>query len=114
MAVINRMTLPEQPDQESSDTTARQINDLFDSVELSKAINTEEFKHFLDHIPLAIIVSKFFRGDQRICYGNNAFENLTGHTIGDCIGRGWSILAAFKSESVCNAPTLRAGGVHRA
>jgi PAS domain S-box-containing protein len=93
------MTSPEQPDQQPSETTAEQINDLFDAVELTKAVNTEEFRHFLDHVPIAIIVSKFFRGDQRICYANKAFETLTGHAIADCAGRGWSILAGFKNDT---------------
>jgi PAS domain S-box-containing protein len=90
---------PEQPDKESSEATAQQINDLFDSVEITKAIDTEEFRRFLDHIPIAIVVSKFFRGDQRICYANRAFEALTGQAIGDCTGRGWSIFAKFVDES---------------
>jgi PAS domain S-box-containing protein len=89
---------PEPPGNELSETP-QQINDLFDSVELSKALETEEFRQFLDHIPIAIVVSKFFRGDQRICYANRAFETLTGHAIKDCTGRGWSIFAAFKDES---------------
>jgi PAS domain S-box-containing protein len=93
------MSSPEQPDRESSETIAEQINDLFDSVELTKAVNTDEFRHFLDHVPIAIIVSKFFRGDQRICYANKAFETLTGHPIADCAGRGWSILAGFQSDN---------------
>jgi hypothetical protein len=42
---------PEQPDPEPSESTAQQVNDLFDSAELSKAIETEEFKQFLDYIP---------------------------------------------------------------
>jgi hypothetical protein len=47
----------EQPDLELSET-AQQINDLFDSAELSKAIETEEFKQFLDYIPIAIVGQK--------------------------------------------------------
>jgi len=90
---------PEQPDKASFETTAQQINDLFDSVELTRAVETEEFRRFLDHIPIAIVVSKFFRGDQRICYANKAFETLTGQAIADCSGRGWSIFAAFKDEN---------------
>jgi PAS domain S-box-containing protein len=93
------MASPEQPVPQSPETTAEQVNDLFDAVELTKAVNTEEFRHFLDHVPIAIIVSKFFRGDQRICYVNKAFETLTGHRIADCAGRGWSILAAFRSDA---------------
>ncbi|XIA63325.1 PAS domain-containing protein [Bradyrhizobium sp. TZ2] len=91
----------EQPDPELSET-AQQINDLFDSAELSKAIETEEFKQFLDYIPIAIVVSKFFRGDQRICYANKAFETLVGQDTKDCAGGGWSILAGFKDENDSN------------
>jgi PAS domain S-box-containing protein len=91
----------EQPDLELSET-AQQINDLFDSAELSKAIETEEFKQFLDYIPIAIVVSKFFRGDQRICYANKSFETLVGQDMKDCAGKGWSILAGFRGENDSN------------
>jgi PAS domain S-box-containing protein len=92
------MSSPNEFEQQS-DATAEQINDLFDSAELTKAVNTEEFRHFLDHVPIAIVVSKYFRGDQRICYVNMAFESLTGHSIKDCAGRGWSLLEAFRIEN---------------
>jgi PAS domain S-box-containing protein len=78
--------------------TAAQINDLFDSIDLAQAVRTEEFRHFLDRIPIAIVISKLVRGDQRICYVNGAFEKLTGRTLADFSGRGWSILDAFKDE----------------
>src|SRR4051794_32178312 len=92
---------PEQFEPELSET-AQQINDLFDSEELLKAIETEEFKQFLDYIPIAIVVSKFFRGDQRICYANKASETLFGQDTKDCAGKGWSILAGFKDENDSN------------
>ena len=88
-----------QVDKGLSETTAQQINDIFGSAELTKVLETEEFKQFLDYIPIAIVVSKFFRGDQRVCYVNKAFETLTGLAMKDCAGKGWSILAAFKDES---------------
>ena len=88
----------EQPDKELAETTA-QINDFFGSEELTKAVETEEFKRFLDYIPIAIVVSKFIQGDQRICYANRAFETLTGQANKDCAGRDWSLLASFKDES---------------
>jgi hypothetical protein len=91
----------EQPDPELSET-AQQINDLFDSAELSKAIETEEFKQFLDYIPIAIVVSKFFRGDQRICYANKAFETLFVQDAKDYASKSWSILAGFKDENDSN------------
>ncbi|HEY1982734.1 MAG TPA: histidine kinase, partial [Xanthobacteraceae bacterium] len=60
------MAFPEQDHEAAS----QQVNDLFDSPELAKAIETEEFKVFLDHLPIAIVVSKVLRGDQRIVYAN--------------------------------------------
>jgi PAS domain S-box-containing protein len=81
-----------------SETNAEQVNDLFDSLDLTRAINTEEFRRFLDHIGIAIVISKFIRGDQRICYANKAFEKLAGMMLDDFRGRGWSVLAAFKDD----------------
>ena len=78
--------------------TAAQVNDFFDSVDLTEAIKSDEFRQFLDHIPIAIVISKLFRGDQRICYANEAFEKLTGRGLGDFAGRGWSILDTFRNE----------------
>src|SRR5438067_7935500 len=92
----------EQPDKDLAETTAQQINDLFDSAELTQAIETEEFKQFLDYIPIAIVVSKFFRGDQRICYANKAFDTLFGQETRICAGKGWSILSGFKDETDLN------------
>ena len=91
------MAPPEYPD-EPSEAIPQQINDLFDSAELTKAVESEEFKNFLDHVPIAIVVSKFFRGEPRICYVNKAFETLTGQSTGDCTGRGWSILGPFRDD----------------
>ena len=107
------MASSDQRDPESIEATTEQLNDLFSSEELAKAVNTEEFRHFLDHIPIAIIVSKFFRGDQRICYANKAFEALTGNAFANCMGRGWSILAGFKAEDPAQSSldiSLQKGG----
>ncbi len=78
--------------------TARQINDLFDSPDLTRAIESEDFKAFLDCLPIAIVVSKLIGGDQRIVYANKAYETLTGMDFADIRGRGWSILEAFRGE----------------
>jgi PAS domain-containing protein len=61
------------PEGQSSEQTEQQVNDLFDSVELTQAVETEEFRVFLDHIPIAIVISKLVRGDQRIVYANKAY-----------------------------------------
>ena len=91
----NRANEPEQP----TGAAAAQVNDLFDSLELTQAINTEEFRSFLDFIPIAVVISKLIRGDQRICYANKAFEKLIGRQLAEFSGQGWSLLATFKDES---------------
>jgi PAS domain S-box-containing protein len=96
----------DQREPAATEVTTEQVNDIFNSEELAKALNTDEFKHFLDYIPIAIIVSKFFRGDQRICYANKAFETLTGHALSNCVGQGWSMLAGFKGEGDDSEATL--------
>jgi PAS domain S-box-containing protein len=88
-------TLPEELPEH---TQARQVNDLFDSSELAEAIDTGEFQHFLDHVPIAIAVSKLLRGDPRIIYVNKAYEALIGQALKDVRGRGWSILDTLKHE----------------
>ncbi len=82
----------------SRDSAAEQVNDLFDSSELAKAIDTEDFKHFLDHVPIAIVVSELLRSDQRITYVNKAFERLVGQSLQELRGRGWSALDVLKHE----------------
>jgi PAS domain S-box-containing protein len=78
--------------------TEQQVNDLFDSLELTQAVESEEFRVFLDHIPIAIVISKLVSGDQRIVYANQAYEALTGQTAAEIRGRGWSILSSFRLE----------------
>lgn len=83
---------------QAPESAEQQVNDLFESLELMQAIETEEFRVFLDHVPIAIIVSKLVRGDQRIVYANKAYETLSGQTCADIRGQGWSLLASFRSE----------------
>jgi PAS domain S-box-containing protein len=97
------MRLPEEqvrtpPQERASEATARQVNELLDSPEFAMAIETEEFKLFLDHLPIGIVISKRLRGDHRIVFANKAYEHMTGQRIADLRGRDWSILDAFIDE----------------
>jgi PAS domain S-box-containing protein len=78
--------------------TAQQVSELFDSVELAKALDTEALKQFLDHIPIAIVVSNLLQGEQRLVYANKAFEALAGRTLAELRGRDWSALDGFRHE----------------
>lgn len=94
------MTTEGQPAQQ----TEQAVNDLFDSLEATQAIETEEFRVFLDHIPIAIVISKVVRGDERIVYANRAYEELTEQAAKDISGRGWSSLDSFSLEDQPDVP----------
>jgi hypothetical protein len=74
------MSASEQPDDQAPAESAEQVTELFDSLDGTKVIETEEFKRFLDHVPIAIVISKFIQGHQLTCYANPAFESLMGPT----------------------------------
>jgi PAS domain S-box-containing protein len=84
------------------EAASQQVSDLFESPEFSKAIETEEFRYFLDHVPIAIVVSKLVRGERRIAYANAALERLTGRASAEFRGRTWSVLDAFRREQEPN------------
>src|SRR5215217_6336118 len=89
------MTMHEEQAPQQSE---QQVNDLFDSLELTQAIETEEFRVFLDHIPIAIVIAKLVRGDQRIVYANKTYETLTGQACSEIRGKGWAVLDSFRLE----------------
>jgi PAS domain S-box-containing protein len=92
------------PEGQKTQVVEQQVNDLFDSLELTQAVESEEFRVFLDHIPIAIVAAKLVRGDQRIVYANKAYEALTGQTCAEIHGRGWSVLASFLQEDEPHVP----------
>jgi PAS domain S-box-containing protein len=76
----------------------QQISHLFDYSELAEVIETDDFKRLLDHIPIAILVSKDVHGVQRIIYANAAFEKLIGQSIAEMRRLVGPILDALKHE----------------
>jgi len=65
---------------------------------LVRAIGQEDFRRFLDHVPVAIAVSR--RSGQRagIVYANPEFERLSGISLEDGEEKSWDILGLFKHE----------------
>jgi PAS domain S-box-containing protein len=92
--------------------TTQSANDMFDISSLGQSIEAEELKHFLDHLPLAIVIFKTLAGDQRIVYANKSFESLFGQLLNDLRGRGWSIWGDIANEDkpeISLAAALRDG-----
>ena len=60
-----------------SDETAERVDELLDVPHLADALESEQFRHFLDQIPIAIAVSDL-KGPEHIVYANPEFEKLSG------------------------------------
>jgi two-component sensor histidine kinase len=63
--------MTEKPDE------AEQVEDLLDTPDLAGALESAQFKKFLDHVPLAIAVSEL-ADPEIIIYANPEFEELSG------------------------------------
>ena len=92
------MSITEQPPELSAEPTAQQVEDILSSPELVRAVENDDFKVFLDHIPVGIAVARNGDGPHRIVYANQAFESLSGLPLEAMKGSGWSVLDGFSSE----------------
>src|SRR3954469_2414401 len=98
------MTTQNEPPETPFDPSAlsspgpEQVGELLSSPELAKAVESDDFKRFLDHVPIAIVISWRVNDQQRVVYANLAFETLTGQPAAEIDGKSWSILDAFTHE----------------
>jgi len=70
---------------------AEQVGELLATPDLAGALESEQFRKFLDQIPIAIAVSEMM-SRERIVYANPEFEKLTGQTAAELEGKPWSVL----------------------
>lgn len=73
-----------------ADTTGR-VEALLATPDLADALESEQFRHFLDQIPIAIVVAEI-RGEERITYANPEFERLSGQSAAEIDGKPWAAL----------------------
>ena len=72
---------PETPNLLPNNVASAEPNDLFDAADLTGVVDLDEFKHLLDHLPVAVLISKTLGGEPRIVYANAAFEALMGRPL---------------------------------
>jgi two-component sensor histidine kinase len=77
-------------------TEADRIEKLLDTPNLADALESDRFKQFLDHVPVAIAVSEL-RPSEAIVYANFEFERLTGRSARDIQGEDWNVLPGMAS-----------------
>ena len=68
-----------------------QIEALVATPDLADALESEQFRRFLDQVPIAIIVSQM-GAQERIVYVNPEFERVCGQTAAALEGKPWSVL----------------------
>jgi two-component sensor histidine kinase len=74
-----------------SDEDAEQVEHLLGTPHLADALESDRFKQFLDHIPVAIAVSEL-NPSELITYANLEFERITGLSAAQLRGRSWRSL----------------------
>ncbi len=70
---------------------AGQVEALLATRDLAGALENEQFRHFLDQVPIAIAVSEIGR-TEAIVYANPEFERISGLGAGLLSGQPWDLL----------------------
>lgn len=70
---------------------AERIETILETPGLAGALESDRFKQFLDHVPVAILVSELIPSET-ITYANLEFERLTGHSVGSVEGKSWKAM----------------------
>jgi two-component sensor histidine kinase len=76
----------------------QQVDQILGSSKLAAAIESDRYKHLLDHVPVAVAVSCGSAGEQQVVYINKAFEALMAVAPADVEGQGWTCLDGFLNE----------------
>jgi len=76
---------------------------LSETPHLATALESDRFKQFLDHMPIALAVSQL-QPTETITYANRAFENLVGEAAGAIVGRTWDILPGMPTRTDTGLP----------
>jgi len=84
-------------DDERSAEQPGQIEALVATPDLADALESEQFRRFLDQVPIAIIVSQM-GAKERIVYVNPEFERVSGQTAAKLEGKPWSVLQCPSSD----------------
>ncbi|WP_294537010.1 histidine kinase dimerization/phosphoacceptor domain -containing protein [uncultured Rhodoblastus sp.] len=70
---------------------AKRVKELLDTDHLAEALESDRFKQFLDHVPVAIAVSEL-HPSETVTYANLEFERLTGKSVAEIEGKSWRTL----------------------
>ena len=78
--------------------SSQQVGQILGSSKLASAIESDRYKHLLDHVPVAVAISRGTGDQQHIVYVNKAFEILMSLAAADVEGQSWTCLDGFGHE----------------
>lgn len=81
----------DKPEQE------RVVDTLLAAPDLAGALESEQFRRFLDQVPIAVIVSEM-KPAERIVYANPEFERVSGQLAGALVTKTWDALIDNEEE----------------
>jgi PAS domain S-box-containing protein len=91
-------------DKTADDATQDRVESLMATPDLASALESEQFRLFLDQIPIAIIVSEA-KKSERIVYANPEFERLSGQLLSEIVGKSWSVIRGQSEGEGTDAET---------
>jgi len=65
---------------------------------LASALTDDQFERFFDRIPLAVVVATM-TDPERIVYANPVFEQLSGQSLTDVVGKPWNSLRGLSGQT---------------
>ena len=77
----------------SEEEKPREVEQILETPGLADALESDQFKQFLDHVPIAISVSQV-AGEERVIYANLEFERICGLPASDVVNWGWEAIEA--------------------
>lgn len=81
----------------TSDNAGR-VDALLDTADLAEALESDRFKQFLDHAPVAVAVSEL-HPSEIVTYANHEFARLTGRPVAEIEGRSWRTLPGIAASA---------------
>jgi two-component sensor histidine kinase len=78
--------------------SSQQVGQILGSSKLASALESDRYKHLLDHVPVAVAISRGTSDQQHIVYVNKAFEILMSLAAADVEGQSWTCLDGFGHE----------------
>ncbi|MEI9416798.1 sensor histidine kinase [Mesorhizobium sp. Cs1321R2N1] len=78
----------------SNSDKAETVEQLLETPDLASALESEQFKKFLDQVPIAIAVSDV-SGRERVVYANPEFEKLSGLKAAKLAQKHWAALSGI-------------------